>query len=229
MILGGNIFMKNIYEILKSIGLEVPEDKKEAFDKALFENYKTISEYEGITGKLSKAESERDTYKTKYDTDIKQRDEDLETLKKQLSDAGVDKTKLDELTNKLSTLQTTYETAKTDYEKQLAAQKYEFLVKESVNKIEFSSNSAKKTFIADVLAKNLPVENDSLLGFDDFVNVYKEQDAGAFKVVENNNSDTNTDSKPKPTFINASNNAPTTSSDNNSNTNQTTKPNPIIW
>ena len=53
--------MKNIHEILKSVGLEVPEEKKEAFDKTLFENYKTISEYEGITGKLSKAESERDT------------------------------------------------------------------------------------------------------------------------------------------------------------------------
>ena len=221
--------MKNIHEILKSVGLEVPEEKKEAFDKTLFENYKTISEYEGITGKLSKAESERDTYKTKYDTDIKQRDEDLETLKKQLEDAGIDKTKLDELTNKLSTLQTTYDTAKTEYEKQLAKQKYEFLVKESVNKIEFSSNSAKKTFIADVLAKNLPVENDNLLGFDDFVNAYKEQDAGAFKVVENNNSDNNNnDGKPKPTFINASNNT-STPPENNSNTNQSTKPNPIIW
>lgn len=219
--------MKNIYEILKSVGVEVPEDKKESFDKALFENYKTISEYEGITGKLSKAESERDTYKTKYDTDIKQRDEDLETLKQQLEDAGVDKTKLDELTNKLSTLQTTYDTAKTEYEKQLAKQKYEFLVKESVNKIEFSSNSAKKTFIADVLAKNLPVENDNLLGFDDFVNAYKEQDAGAFKTVENNEPMDNSTGKPKPTFINASNN--TSTPPNNSNTNQTARPNPVIW
>lgn len=29
--------MKNIYEILKSAGLEVPEDKKAEFDKALSE------------------------------------------------------------------------------------------------------------------------------------------------------------------------------------------------
>ena len=32
--------MKNIYEILKSFGLAVPDDKKEEFDKMLNENYK---------------------------------------------------------------------------------------------------------------------------------------------------------------------------------------------
>ena len=34
--------MKNIYEILKSFEITVPEDKKEDFDKVLNENYKTI-------------------------------------------------------------------------------------------------------------------------------------------------------------------------------------------
>ena len=58
--------MKNIYEILKSFELTVPEDKKEDFDKVLNENYKTISEVIKIQGKLEKAEGERDTYKTKY-------------------------------------------------------------------------------------------------------------------------------------------------------------------
>ena len=59
--------MKNIYELLKAIGVEVPEDKKAEFDKALNENYKTISEMINIQNKLEKAESERDTYKDKYD------------------------------------------------------------------------------------------------------------------------------------------------------------------
>lgn len=219
--------MKNIYEILKSIGLEVPEEKKEAFDKAVNENYKTIKEFEGTQKKLGDAETERDTYKTKYETDIAQRDTDLATLKKQLEDAGADKTKLDELTNKLSALQTTYDNAKTDYEKQLLQQKHEFLAKELVGGLEFTSQSAKKAFLADLLAKNLPVENDKLLGFDDFVNAYKEQDAGAFKTVDNGGTDSNS-AKPKPTFINASSST-SSSQDNNSNTNQTTKPNPVIW
>ena len=76
--------MKNIHEILKSVGIEVPTDKKEAFDKEVLENYKTVSEVNLIRGKLENAESERDTYKNKYDEDIKKRDADLEDLQKKL-------------------------------------------------------------------------------------------------------------------------------------------------
>ena len=53
--------MKNIYDILKDFGLEVPEDKKADFDKAWKENYRTKAEYE-------KATSQRDEYKTSLDT-----------------------------------------------------------------------------------------------------------------------------------------------------------------
>ena len=53
--------MKNIYEILKDFGLEVPEDKKADFDKSWKENYRTKAEYE-------KATSQRDEYKTSLDT-----------------------------------------------------------------------------------------------------------------------------------------------------------------
>ena len=48
--------MKNINEILKSYGVEIPSDKKEAFDKEVLENYKTVAEVEGIKNKLTKAE-----------------------------------------------------------------------------------------------------------------------------------------------------------------------------
>lgn len=53
--------MKSIYDILKEIGLEVPEDKRADFDKAWKENYRTKSEYE-------KATSQRDEYKSSLDT-----------------------------------------------------------------------------------------------------------------------------------------------------------------
>lgn len=52
--------MKNIYEILKGYGLEVPEDKKADFDKAWKENYRTISDYDKVV-------SQRDNYKTSLD------------------------------------------------------------------------------------------------------------------------------------------------------------------
>lgn len=52
--------MKNIYEIMKEYGLEVPEDKKTDFDKAWKENYRTISDYDT-------AVSQRDNYKASLD------------------------------------------------------------------------------------------------------------------------------------------------------------------
>ena len=52
--------MKNIYEILKEYGLEVPVDKKADFDKAWKENYRTKSEYDN-------AVSQRDNYKASLD------------------------------------------------------------------------------------------------------------------------------------------------------------------
>lgn len=219
--------MKNIHQILKAMGVEIPEDKKEAFDKEIIENYKTVAEVEGINKKLAKAEEERDSYKTKYDEDIAKRDTDLADLKKQLEDAGEDKSKLDELTKQLETLQATYDSSKTEYANQLAKQRKEFIIKEQVNSLKFSSNSAKKAFLADVIAKDLPLENDSLLGFQDFVSAYKEQDAGAF-AVEDNNGDNN--AKPKPQFLGRSNNLDNSGNGGEDN-NEGTEPKeiPIIW
>ena len=36
--------MDNIYEILNKIGISVPADKKDEFDKLLLENYRTVNE-----------------------------------------------------------------------------------------------------------------------------------------------------------------------------------------
>lgn len=38
--------MKDIHTILGEIGITVPEDKKTAFDTAVRENYKTVSEHD---------------------------------------------------------------------------------------------------------------------------------------------------------------------------------------
>jgi predicted nuclease with TOPRIM domain len=48
--------MKNIFEIMKEYGLEVPEDKRKDFEKAVLENYKTVSDYEVQSEKLKTAE-----------------------------------------------------------------------------------------------------------------------------------------------------------------------------
>lgn len=197
--------MENIYELLKSVGVEVPADKKDSFDKAFNENYKTIAEVDGIKSKLTKAEEEKASIQSKYDTDIASRDKDLEELKTQLANAGEDASKLADVTSKLETLQSTYESETKKYKSQLEAQKYEFLVREKANGIKFTSNAAKTAFVNDLIQKNLPVENDSLLGLDDFVNAYKEKDAGAF-VADEDGDGGSSDDGGKPHFMSRSNN-----------------------
>ena len=222
--------MKNIYEIMKSFGLEVPDDKKEAFDKAVAENYKTIAEVNGINKKLETAETERDTYKTKYDDDIKKRDEDLATLKKQLEDAGTDKATIETLTKNLSDLQTTYDNDKTNWQKQLDDTRYEYAVKEKVEGLKFSSNSAKKAFMAELKEKPLQMRDGVLTGFDDFVNAYKSTDADAFMKEDNASNNANEGSK-KPSFAGAStgNVGGTNNNDDNSSNITTTSNKAIIW
>ena len=43
--------MKNIYEILKEFGLELPAEKKADFEKAWKENYRTKAEYDNAVTK----------------------------------------------------------------------------------------------------------------------------------------------------------------------------------
>lgn len=76
---------------------------------------------------------------------------------------------------------------KTKYE-QTEAEKSEiqnkYRAESFANSLQFSSNSAKKAFIQDFLNANLPIQNDTYLGAEDFVKNYRESDPGAFKVEE---------------------------------------------
>lgn len=190
--------MKNIESILKSVGLEIPADKKNDFEKVFNENYKTIKEVDSLQGKLDTANSEKADLQKKYDEDIAKRDEDLETLQNQLKETEGDAEKLSTITKELHKLKEDYATAKNDYEKSLAKQKYESLVREKTNELKFSSNSAKKAFLADALAQELSIKDGDLLGFTDYVEKYKETDADAFKVEEPSEPDP--EPTPKPSF-----------------------------
>lgn len=72
--------MKNIYEILTEIGVEVPEEKKSDFDKSFSGNYKTIVDYQKQKEKLDTANQSikelNETIKGYEGTD-----ETIETLK----------------------------------------------------------------------------------------------------------------------------------------------------
>ena len=92
--------MKNIFEIMKEYGLEVPEDKRKDFEKALLENYKTVSDYEVQAEKLKTAEEKVTTLTGNLDkfkdVIVDELNNQITTLKNDL--AAKDK----ELTDKLA-------------------------------------------------------------------------------------------------------------------------------
>lgn len=72
------------------------------------------------------------------------------------------------------------EQAKAAADEQVQAVQRSFAMKEQAANLKFSSESAKRAFIADLEAKKLPIQDGKVLGFDDFVKGYRESDPGAF-------------------------------------------------
>ena len=117
-------------------------------------------------------------------TDLKgqltQRDADMATLRESLQAAQADAGRLPDVQKSLADMQTKYEADKTAYEAKLAHQAYEFAVREKANQLKFSSASAKKAFVQEALSKELKMDGESLLGYDEFLAKYKADDPTAF-------------------------------------------------
>lgn len=111
--------MKNIFEIMKEYGLEVPEDKKADFEKTVLENYKTVSDYDNQKQKLDKA---NDT--------IKANDAAIGDLKKQLE--GFKDVDVTALNQRISTLESEKETIKKEYDDKIADRDFNDILKESI-------------------------------------------------------------------------------------------------
>ena len=116
--------------------------------------------------------SGKDSQISQLNDTIKSRDKDLKDLKAQLKDAGTDAEKLTELETQLGNLQTQYKQDTDNYKAQLSKQAYEFAVKDFASGKKFSSNGAKRDFISSMIAKELKMEGDKILGADDFVTAY---------------------------------------------------------
>lgn len=111
--------MKNIFEIMKEFGLELPEDKQKDFEKKVLDNYKTVSDYEVQSGKLVKAEET-----------IKVSDIAVKDLTKQLE--GFKDVDVTALNQRIKDLETEKGTIESDYQKKLAERDFIDLAKESI-------------------------------------------------------------------------------------------------
>lgn len=73
-----------------------------------------------------------------------------------------------------------YNTDTQQLKNQLAEKDYGFAVQGAVRDLKFSSESARKQFVAELTAKKLPLQEGKLLGLEDFTKTYLETDPGAF-------------------------------------------------
>lgn len=128
--------MKNIFEIMKEYGLEVPEDKKKEFEAAVLENYKTISDYNNqktaldtANEKLKAAEETMGGLNGKL---AEYKDVDVSGLKQQIDDLTEDLKKKDE-----------------EHQKQLDDRDFEDLLKDSISQAK-GRNAKAITALLDV-------------------------------------------------------------------------------
>jgi len=143
----------------------------------------------------------RDTRITALDDTIKTRDADLASLQEQLKTAGTDADKLTKLGTEFADLQRKYDKDTKAYQKQLQDQAYKFAVTDFANKQKFTSQAAKRDFVSSMLAKNLALEGDTIIGATDFVAAYTKDNADAFVVEDDGNVDDGAGAPPKPHFV----------------------------
>lgn len=164
--------MKNINEILKDLGITVPEDKAAELQKLVAENYKTVAEFDKKVGRL---ETERDGLQSQLDTAA-------ETLKKF---EGVD---ADQIKAELAAATKKAEDAEQSLKDQLEERDYNDALKACMAEVKFSSNAARDAILAKIRQQGLKRDGDKLLGFEDAIKAAREADPEAFAKEEDPNT-----------------------------------------
>lgn len=119
--------MKNIHTLLSEIGIEIPENKKTEFDKAVAENYKTVAEVNKIT-------AARDNYKEQFET--------AQTALKEFD--GVD---VKELNGKIKTLEETLSTKETEFQNKIADMEFSSILDSAISKSGAKNAKAVKALL----------------------------------------------------------------------------------
>ena len=145
--------------------------------------------YEGLSDEIKKEYDVKELLindgsyipKAKFDS-LNEQKKDLENQLKETNDKMQELSKVDteELKKQIVDLQKKYEEDTKALNTKYEAREYDIKLNDYAKDLKFSSNSARKSFMNDLKAKDLKFENDKLVGFDDFVNSYKETDPTAF-------------------------------------------------
>lgn len=152
--------MKNIIDICKDFGLEIPADKQADFLKAVAGEYKTSAEHGKVAEKLAAMQKRAETA-----------EEALESFE------GIDPTKVNE---QLAEANRKVREAQEAAQKQLDERDFNDALKAELDTLKFTSTAARKAVEADIRAAGLKLRNGKIVGLSDVIDQIKAEDASAF-------------------------------------------------
>lgn len=133
---------------------------------------------------LKKLQTEVDTLTTERDNFKERAETAEETLK------GFEGKDFEAMQKEVETWKETAEQAKAEYETKMAEHEKAELLKNAMEGIEFTSESARKAITAQI-AEGVTVKNGKLIGFNDLLEDAKSADASAFVDKEQQNLEQN--------------------------------------
>ena len=160
--------MKNIETILADAQIELTDEQKESVTSGVLENYITKAEH---TKKLDKANAETE----KANSKLEETNKALEGFK---GESEKYESTIKELNEKI-------EAKDKEFNTKWDARDRHDAIESAVSGINFSSLSAKKSIIAEIQSKNLPVQKNEdgtiqLVGVNDVIDNLKKEDPNAF-------------------------------------------------
>lgn len=142
-------------------GVKLPKEAIEAI----------MAEYGKSKGALENTIATLTTERDGYQSQLSKANEAIKTFE------GMD---IEGIKTKAGEWESKYKTETEALQKQLDDTKRDFAYKSATAGLKFTSEGAKKAFLADLQAKNLALEDGKVLGLDDFTKAYRENDPGAF-------------------------------------------------
>lgn len=155
-------------DFLKNLGLA-----DDVIDKIMAENGADINAARGELATVQQQLQAAQTESAGLKTQLAERDKDIEALRK-------DKGSSEELTAKLTELQTKYETDTKSLQEKLDQQARDHAAEKFLDGYKFSSKAARKSAFAEFKAKNLKLTDGKFEGAEEFMAALKKEDPTMF-------------------------------------------------
>jgi len=150
---------------------------KEQIDSIMAENGKDVEATKAKTDKTQEIENLKTELKTTKET-LDQANVQIKNFEG-MDVAAKDKA-IKEWETKYSDLEANAKTEREANENTLKQQAYEFKLSEATGQLKFPNELTKKAFMNELKTKNLPLEGEKILGFEDYIKEIGEQNPGMF-------------------------------------------------